>query len=625
MEKINTKINAIIENYFYSQKQTDYAIMINGKWGCGKTYYIEHDLKNLIINKKFKYIYISLNGYENFKIISTKIAYHLFFNNDKLNIDDDLFENLLGLGSELSKLNTSANGFYKTFDKVKNIIVKSIEGKVVSNIKPNRIVIIFDDVERISNDSLRNDAIGLIYENYTKKGYKTILVGDETNITDKKYHTIKEKVIRRTISYEPDRMIQLEDFINNQFHGSEHKPYLINNKERIIGYFIELQITNLRTISFIIDNFIYILENIDDDIQNRFGDYILKNIMILTNEYKLGNITIDNLKDKKELMHLPNTYFMNSISNRNGEEVKRTYLDDFHDKYIAIQTFSDFQLIPELFDFILTGYLDANKLDKEIKSLFYDEFMDDSEKTFNVLTREWGDLEEKEIANEVDKMIHFLEEGKYHTAKLPYIYTYLKFIQENKFLSNWSHNIEKTLCRALLKATKNLDMIPDEANLIGYHNKFDENRPNDEFYNELIEKIKTLSGQKKLTKKKDKITTIFKAIINNDKSYYDYLHDNYSLFQDIIETESEESFFGLTNCAIGILQSHIYSKILRISNAGDSFYDEKKALEKIINHVEKSINDHYHKLDNFRIIRLKQLIDSMKQAVDHLEKTHRHI
>jgi hypothetical protein len=622
MEKINTKINAIIENYLCSQKQTDYAIMINGKWGCGKTYYIEHDLKNLIIEKEFKYIYISLNGYENFKIISSKITYRLFFNNDKLNIDDDLFENLIGLGSELSKANTYANVFYKIFGKIKNIIIKPIEGKVISNIKPNKIVIIFDDVERIANDSLRNDVIGLIYENYTKKGYKTILVGDETNITDKKYHIIKEKVIRRTISYEPDRIIQLEDFINNQFHGSKHKLYLTNNKERIIGYFIELKITNLRTISFIIDNFLYIYENIDGDMQNRFGDYIFKNIMILTNEYKLGNITIDNLEDKKELMHLTNTYFMNSISNRNGEEVKRTYLDDFHDQYIAIQTFSDFRLIPELFDFILTGYLDANKLDKEIKSLFYDEFMEDFEKTFNVLIREWGDLEEKEMAHEVGKMIHFLEEGKYHTARLPYIYTYLKFIQENEFLSNWSCNIEETLRCALLNSAKDPEMIPDEANLIGYRNKFDENRKNDEFYNELIEKIKILSSQKKLEKKKGGMIAIFEAIINNDKSYHDYLRDNYSLFQDIVETESEEYFFGLTNHGIGILQSHIHNKILRISNVGDSYYAEKKALEKIIDYMEQNINDHYHKLDNFRIIRLKQLTNDMKRAVDHLEKTH---
>ena len=42
---MNTVINAIVESYLNSPKKTDYAIMINGKWGCGKTYYIEHDVK----------------------------------------------------------------------------------------------------------------------------------------------------------------------------------------------------------------------------------------------------------------------------------------------------------------------------------------------------------------------------------------------------------------------------------------------------------------------------------------------------------------------------------------------------------------------------------------------------
>jgi predicted AAA+ superfamily ATPase len=76
---MNTKINVIINNYLDSEKQTDYALMINGKWGCGKTYYIEHDLKKLIEGKSLQYIYISLNGCEDFVTISNKITYRLLF------------------------------------------------------------------------------------------------------------------------------------------------------------------------------------------------------------------------------------------------------------------------------------------------------------------------------------------------------------------------------------------------------------------------------------------------------------------------------------------------------------------------------------------------------------------
>jgi len=35
------ELTSIIEDYLY-QKNTDYAIFINGKWGTGKTYYAKN-------------------------------------------------------------------------------------------------------------------------------------------------------------------------------------------------------------------------------------------------------------------------------------------------------------------------------------------------------------------------------------------------------------------------------------------------------------------------------------------------------------------------------------------------------------------------------------------------------
>ena len=50
------KLNEIVNDYL-KVKDTDYALMINGKWGCGKTYYLEHDFKDFI----GKRILITLN------------------------------------------------------------------------------------------------------------------------------------------------------------------------------------------------------------------------------------------------------------------------------------------------------------------------------------------------------------------------------------------------------------------------------------------------------------------------------------------------------------------------------------------------------------------------------------
>lgn len=57
---------------------TDYAIMINGEWGDGKTYFWNHKIRNKIeamqINgKKYTTIYMSLYGISNLEEISKKI------------------------------------------------------------------------------------------------------------------------------------------------------------------------------------------------------------------------------------------------------------------------------------------------------------------------------------------------------------------------------------------------------------------------------------------------------------------------------------------------------------------------------------------------------------------------
>ena len=47
-------------NSYISANTSDYALLITGAWGCGKTFYIERLLENLKLSKKVSYC--SLNG-----------------------------------------------------------------------------------------------------------------------------------------------------------------------------------------------------------------------------------------------------------------------------------------------------------------------------------------------------------------------------------------------------------------------------------------------------------------------------------------------------------------------------------------------------------------------------------
>lgn len=41
------ELDQIIKDYL-AATDTDYAIMINGEWGCGKSYYIKHGFDSLV-------------------------------------------------------------------------------------------------------------------------------------------------------------------------------------------------------------------------------------------------------------------------------------------------------------------------------------------------------------------------------------------------------------------------------------------------------------------------------------------------------------------------------------------------------------------------------------------------
>jgi len=620
---MNQKINTIIEAYLESQSKTDYAIMINGKWGCGKTYYVTNELKELIEDKKMLYIYTSLNGCDNFLDITNKITLRLLLKKKYKSIDDDLIDNIYNLGTGLSELHPVAKFIYGFFSNPKNIIFKSIDN-INSDLNPSKIVIIFDDIERISNNTTISDFLGMIYENYSKKGYKTIIVGDETNIDDKKndkYDKIKEKVIRRTISYEPEKKLQIDNFINHQFNDSIYKEYFDKNKDKLITYIIMSDVINLRTISFILDNFIFVYNKLNNEMKNKYSDFIFKNILLLTNEYKIGNISTTDINKRNQLMNYPNAYYMDVALRNRGAERERTYLDYFHDKYLAIPLFADYKYIDELLNFILTGYLDIGKLEKEIKSLFYDEFITESEKIINFLTNNLANVEEEELINGFDKFICHLEKGEYGIYRLPYIYTFLNFIEKKGFIANWHYDIERTINIALSEAAKKPNMVYDEVDHFTLRQKYSEIELNEDFYNKLLENIEKETSKKRAELKKERIDKIFQLIISNDRAFYELLYSNYHFFQDIIETKSEHLFFNLQNKGISTIISYISNNIQKVSNVGFTSYDEKPALEKIIEYMELNIDSNPKNFNHLRKVHLKELIDSMKNAVEHLEKT----
>lgn len=228
------QLNKIVQDYLLA-KNTDYAIMINGVWGCGKSYYLGHDFKTVvegtvapkgIIQKakkligkdpgerRYKIAYISLYG-----LSSAEDFYHRVFCGINSWAQNG-FVGLMGLG--VSK----TAGFW-------GVSVEKKDEKAITHIDTNQ-VLVFDDLERISDEKISiKEVLGLINKYAEHDHRKVIMVCNEEHFladdveeaTGNDYKKYKEKSIRFTYTYEAD-IAEVYDVMVSDLSDGEYKSCL---------------------------------------------------------------------------------------------------------------------------------------------------------------------------------------------------------------------------------------------------------------------------------------------------------------------------------------------------------------------------------------------------------------
>lgn len=67
----NKHIEEYLDYYCDKKNNTPFAVLLNGKWGCGKTYFIKRYINK---RKSKRILHISLYGINNFGAIKEKIV-----------------------------------------------------------------------------------------------------------------------------------------------------------------------------------------------------------------------------------------------------------------------------------------------------------------------------------------------------------------------------------------------------------------------------------------------------------------------------------------------------------------------------------------------------------------------
>jgi len=288
----------------------------------------------------------------------------------------------------------------------------------------------FDDLERKGKDLSIKEVLGYINSNFVEHNFqKVIIIGDESNITDKDdYDDIKEKVIGRTIKYELDKE-KLGEVLQSFASGFETKnpdysSYLREKKDFAINLFNRFEIKNLRTIRFFLIILEKVFSQLDEEKIEKLGDKVFYFTLAISNEYRDGGL-MKNLDPDEEVPYFitQNHSFIDAFVLLNDgsfvkkEEIEKDELQIYQDEYLKKYRKDspvEYIYLESLFEYIVSGILDENKLKDEINSIYSKRFVEVPPHiiTLNKVSQ-FEMLSDEDFDENIRLTLDYIKEGKY--------------------------------------------------------------------------------------------------------------------------------------------------------------------------------------------------------------------
>lgn len=444
-------IERIFTDYIKTDK-TQYAILLNGSWGCGKTYFWKYTLEEIAKKNDFKTIYVSLNGFG-------KID----------DLDHQLFIKLIPfISNQENKVIKSATTFVSNvLNKISSHYLKSslsdiFKGVSIDSYNFSKHIICFDDLERCQIPV--KEVLGFINNLVEHKYLKTIILAHEPEV-DKStgYKRIKEKVVRRDLKFELNIRSTLPKLFEKYKDNTHFHDFLLAQKSIITDILAEYKQDNLRIISFYLDT----LERISPALKNVDSKYVQETILfsaIITIEYKSGGLTSADYKDFKGIEDINEHYYSlnlaRTMSNSEKEETEgiKSYAEVFYEKYLGKRV-STYFFYSSIYSFILSGYLNQTQLETEVKQRYPEVISKEIQDFRSLLHYKFRELSDEDFKRLTKDVLQYAKEGKYTIYDYVQIANFFYFFSNNKLIAESKEDIDKILVEGLeiVKAQKQIN------------------------------------------------------------------------------------------------------------------------------------------------------------------------
>ncbi len=534
---------------------TDYAIMINGEWGSGKTYFWNNKIRNKIDSlsfngKKYSTIYMSLYGISNLEDISKKI----FIETTQL-MDKDMKKYMAthdttsipeyaktGLdmahlfGAKQTGEKFDYDQFFSTDDKVlcfddlerANVDVIDILGYINNFVEHDHIktIIICNEKELATKLKSSNLEMKTFIATYLLDKEGTLLNADKPLVEkigekieyvfDKAndYERIKEKLIGETFEYAP----QFSYIINGLLMRYESNPDLIRflreHTNLITNTFIKSGTRNLRILKHALNDFKKIFETVNKFYPNT-NLRVLQTMLIFTIavsfEIKAGKIT----KDKFVNINSNEEYKSILVSSRVLMDNRQFYIKEFDNNY-----YFNFKSEYRFFKFIemyVRNRIFDMKVFKQDMEMIIETI--DTEKLpgyKRLLIEEYWKISDDQFPDVIKEVIENVENGDLTLIELVKLFAYFSYFSRKNLIEYDMPTIkEKFLTGMDLVAEKSeyCSNISEELSRIGIDVGDD--------MKDILKHFHELNKELKKKMYRDQAEEIFKCIPMKMETFYD--------------------------------------------------------------------------------------------------------
>lgn len=290
-------------DYFVGLKTApNYAVLIKGPWGTGKSWIVKDFLKRRKdADKSFKYIYISLYGLGSTADIDYSIyqALHPVLSSNAARLGGKVIKGLLK-----ASIKIDLDGDKKDDDSLSPTIPDVNLPDYLKN--TSDFTLVFDDLERC--EVKIQQLLGYINHFVEHQDHKVILVANTDEIESSEdledrnsaYYRVKEKLIGKEIHAQPDITSALKAFLS-ELSDREVSAFLASISPEIEQTISDSKINNLRSVRQAILDFERLWRHFPEA-SRKLPELLTKTfncLLAFTLEIKAGNLPVESVDGLK--------------------------------------------------------------------------------------------------------------------------------------------------------------------------------------------------------------------------------------------------------------------------------------------------------------------------------------